>query len=77
MRKLSATSKAERQKNDLWGPSGTPLSVLRVNYISLSKRPWEKTTTVIELFLTKTESNINYKRWFNQMCVFTIGQKTR
>ena len=31
MRKLSATSKAGRQKNDLWGPSGTPLSVLRVN----------------------------------------------
>ena len=35
MRKLSATSKAGRQKNDLWGPLGTPLSVLRVKELTV------------------------------------------
>ena len=39
MRKLSATSKAGRQKNDLWGPSGTPLSVLRVKSTLYHKIP--------------------------------------
>ena len=36
MRKLSATSKAGRQKNDLWGPSGTPLSVLRAKLLYMN-----------------------------------------